>query len=63
MPCIPFDEKLYSGFPTRSDTNRVVQLQKICRGLKFRIQEVEELNFICPLLISSFESASRHVTN
>ena len=25
------------GFPTRSDTNRAVQLQKMARGLKFRI--------------------------
>ena len=31
-----------SGFPTWSDTNRAVQPQKIARGLKFRIQEVEE---------------------
>ena len=30
-----------SGFPTRSDTNRAEQLQKIARGLKFRIYEVE----------------------
>ena len=29
------------GFPTRSDTNRAVQPQKMARGLKFRIQEVE----------------------
>ena len=26
-----------SGFPTRSDTNRTVQPQKVARGLKFRI--------------------------
>ena len=26
-----------SGFPTRSHTNRAVQLQKMARGLKFRI--------------------------
>ena len=25
------------GFPTRSDTNRAVQPQKMARGLKFRI--------------------------
>ena len=25
-------------FPTRSDTNRAVQLQKMARGLKFRIK-------------------------
>ena len=26
-----------SGFPTRSDTNQAAQLQKVARGLKFRI--------------------------
>ena len=30
-------ENQSSGFPTRSDTNRAVQTQKIARGLKFRI--------------------------
>ena len=34
------------GFPTRSDTNRAVQPQKIARGLKFRIKIEEELT-IC----------------
>ena len=29
--------------PNRSDTNRAVQLQKMARGWKFRIQKVEEL--------------------
>ena len=33
-------ESRSSGFPTRSDTNRAVQPQKIVRGLKFRIKEV-----------------------
>ena len=32
-----------SGFPTRDDTNRPVQLQKMARSLKFRIKEEEEL--------------------
>ena len=32
-----------SGFPTRSDTNRVVQ--KMIRGLKFRIKEEEGLYY------------------
>ena len=32
-----------SGFPTRSDTNRAVQPQKMARGLKFRIKEVEDV--------------------
>ena len=35
------------GFPTRSDTNRAVQLQKMARGLKFRIQEVKGLYYPC----------------
>ena len=34
-------------FPTRSDTNRAVKSQKIARGLKLRIYEVEGLNYIC----------------
>ena len=35
------------GFPTRSDTNRVAQPQKIARGLKFRIKKVEGLYYLC----------------
>ena len=34
-----------SGFPTRSDTNQAVQSQKIVRGLKFLIKEVEGLHY------------------
>ena len=34
-------------FPTRSDTNQAVQLQKMDRGLKFRIQKVEGLYYLC----------------
>ena len=34
------------GFPTRSDTNWTVQLQKMARDLKFRIQEEEGLFFL-----------------
>ena len=34
-------------FPTWSDTNQAVQLQKMARGLKFRISEVEELYIPC----------------
>ena len=33
------------GFPTRSDTNWAVQLQKMARGLKFRISEAEGLYY------------------
>ena len=34
-------------FPTWSDTNQAVQLQKMARGLKFRIQKVERLYYLC----------------
>ena len=33
------------GVPTRSDTNRAVQQQKLVRGLKFRIYVVEGLYY------------------
>ena len=35
-----------SQFPTRSDTNQAVQPQKMARGLKFQILEVEGLYYI-----------------
>ena len=35
------------GFPTRSDTNRAVQLNKMPRGLKFRIQIEDGLYYPC----------------
>ena len=34
-------ENLSSGFPTKSDTNRAGRPQKMARGLKFRISEVD----------------------
>ena len=34
-------------FPTWSDTNQAVQLQKLARGLKFRIKKVEGLFYQC----------------
>ena len=34
-------------FPTWSDTNQAVQLRKAARYLKFRIYEVEGLNYSC----------------
>ena len=34
-------------FPNRSDTNRVVQAQKMARDWKFWIQKVEELYYLC----------------
>ena len=33
--------------PTWSDTNQAVQQQKMARGLKFCIQEVEGLYYLC----------------
>ena len=38
-------ENQSSGFPTRSDTNQAVQLQKQAIGLKIRIKEEEELYY------------------
>ena len=35
------------GFPTMSNTNRPVQLQKMGRSLKFLILEEEELYYTC----------------
>ena len=40
-------KNLSSGFPTRSNTNRAVQPQKMTRGLKFWICEVEALYYLC----------------
>ena len=37
--------KPFSGFPTRSHANQAVQPQKMARGLKFRILEVEGLYY------------------
>ena len=34
-------------FPTLSDTNQALQLQKMARYLKFRIHKVEELYYPC----------------
>ena len=39
-------ENLFLRFPTRSDTNQAVQLQKIAGGLKFLIQEEEGLYYL-----------------
>ena len=40
-------KKLSLEFPTISDTNQAVQLQKLTRDLKFLIQEEEELYYLC----------------
>ena len=37
----------FSGFQTRSNTNWTVQPQKMVRGLKFGIHEVEGLYYLC----------------
>ena len=34
-------------FPTWSNTNQAVQLQKMARGSKFRIYKVEGLYYVC----------------
>ena len=34
-------------FLTWSDTNQAVQLQKMARGLKFRVKKVEGLYYLC----------------
>ena len=39
-------EDLLLGFLTRSDINRAVQPQKMARGLKFWIQELEGLYYV-----------------
>ena len=39
--------KLYSGFPTRSDTNVAVKPLRLTRGLKFRILKVKGLYCLC----------------
>ena len=36
-----------SGFPTRAHANRAVQPEKKARGLKFRINKVEGLFYLC----------------
>ena len=40
-------QNLSSGFPISSDTNWVEQPQKIATGLKFRVEEVVELFYLC----------------
>ena len=45
MSCVM--RKPTSWFPTRSDTNQAVQLQKMAIGLKFRIQKIEGLYYLC----------------
>ena len=37
----------FSAFSTRSDTNVAVQPQKTASGLKFRIEKVEGMFFLC----------------
>ena len=40
-------KKLYSRFPTRFDANRDVQPQKVAKSLKFPIEKVEGLIYLC----------------
>ena len=44
--CIGFNLS-QDGSPTRSDTNRAMQTQKMARGLKFRSYEEEGLYYLC----------------
>ena len=39
-------KKSFSGFLTRSYTNWAVQSQKMAKGLKFRIKEIEGFYFL-----------------
>ena len=39
-------ENLPTGFPNRSDTNGTVKPQKMVRGLKFKIYEVEGILYL-----------------
>ena len=43
MSCVA--RKPVFGVPNRSDTNQVVQLEKMARSLKFRIKKIDELYF------------------
>ena len=43
----PRHEKPALWFLIRSDTNRAVELQKMVRGLKFRIKKVDGLRYLC----------------
>ena len=41
------EKNLSSWFLTRSDTNQAIQPQMMARGLKFQIEEVEGLYYLC----------------
>ena len=41
------DKNLSSGFPSRCDTNQAVEPQKLTKGLKIWIKEVERLYYLC----------------
>ena len=43
----PYIEPRCEKFPTRSDTNRAVQLRMVARGLKLWVQEEEVLYYPC----------------
>ena len=49
------EENLSLGFPTRSNTNRVVQAQKMARLLKFWFKEVVGCYFLCALCEYTYE--------
>ena len=56
-------EKPTFWFPTLSDTNQVVQQQKMARSLKFRIWKVEGLCYLCSKNKSTDQLRSYHYTD
>ena len=55
-------ENLSLGLPTRSDTNQAVRTQKIARGLKFQIKEVDVLTYCTIYVVKTKALISSRVT-
>ena len=58
MSCVT--KKPVLGFPTRADKNWAAPAQKMARGLKFRIQEVEGLYYLCSEIKGADQLRSYH---
>ena len=56
-------ENLSWEFLTRSETNRAVQPQKMARGLKFWVEEVEGLYYLCSHSLCLYRFVSYLVGN
>ena len=56
-------KKQFSGFLTRSDTDRAVQPQKKARGLKFWIKKEEGLHFLCGEIKSADQLRGQHAAD